>query len=148
MAYCETHEFFDEISALLKQLSGGITLSSDQSKKLKKLLDRWDSIICPSEGCTQAKCRYAKPIDWVEYHGFTCLFNLIEHLDQRKKLIVFLSRTVLTHWPLRGPEGRAITIRDLVPLSSISKGSLTVRNGLGVRIRRSQSGRLVLLNRD
>lgn len=86
MAYCETHEFFDEISALLKQLSDGITLSSDQSMKLKKLLDRWDSIICPSEGCTPAKCRYAKPTDWVEYHGFTCLFYLIEHLDQRKTI--------------------------------------------------------------
>jgi hypothetical protein len=86
MTYCETYEFFDEISALLKQLSDGMPLSSDQSKKLKKLLDRWDSIICPNEGCTQAKCPYAKPIDWVEYHGFTCLFDLIEHLDQRKKI--------------------------------------------------------------
>lgn len=86
MAYCDTHDFFDELTAILKQLSDNIPLSLTQSKTLKELLDRWDATTCPSEGCSAVKCPYAMPIDWVEFHKFTCLYDLIQHLDQSKKI--------------------------------------------------------------
>ena len=79
---CETAEFFDLISDLLRSIAYSGPLDVSGSNQLKHLLDRWDSIECPAGGCHAGNCSYAKPIDWVEFRGYTCLFDLIQDLDQ------------------------------------------------------------------
>jgi len=86
MPYCEAAEFFNEINDLLKRLSDGESLSRKQAQDLNSLLDRWDEVECPETGCIPDHCQYAKPLDWVEYHGYDCLYSLIYHLDQTKPI--------------------------------------------------------------
>src|ERR1700722_11991272 len=86
MAYCETHEFFDEVSMLIKLISDSVSLSVGQKVRLKELLDNWDSIECPDARCRPEACPYARPIDWVEHHRYPTLFDLIEALDQSRPI--------------------------------------------------------------
>jgi hypothetical protein len=86
MSYCETYDFYEEIHALLKDISDGVDPSPDKERGLTVLLDRWDAISCPDTGCGPGSCPYARPIDWVEYHGYPTLYDLISGLDQSRSI--------------------------------------------------------------
>ena len=86
MNYCETILFFQEIHDLLKLISDKKFMSLKEKLRIKELLDLWDEIECPESGCIPENCPYAMPIDWVEFHGYLNLHDLIEHLDQTKKI--------------------------------------------------------------
>lgn len=79
---CETAEFFEPMSDLLRSIAYYGPLDKQRWHLLKTLLDRWDSIDCPEGGCNAGICSYAKATDWVECQGYSCLFDLIQDLDQ------------------------------------------------------------------
>jgi hypothetical protein len=76
---CEAEALFDEIVKYLQTLSDGIRLSSLEDKKLRSLLDQyWHGVECPEgKTCLPNNCLFAKPIPWVEYHGYTSLGDLL-----------------------------------------------------------------------
>lgn len=105
MTYCATNNFYDEICALIKKLSDRSSLTKDENQRLVELLDEWDDTECPETGCHANFCPFAKPIDWVEFHGYTCLFALIEQLDRSKKITDIPQSSGIdplkAHWALR-----------------------------------------------
>jgi len=84
MVVCETESFYDEIKSLIQELGDNIITDSRKSE-LIALLNRWDSIECPS-ACRPNVCLFGNPEDWISYYGYHNLFDLIESLEQDKTL--------------------------------------------------------------
>lgn len=83
---CETAGFYDEIRKLLENIAYERPIDQFGAAKLKLLLDRWDTIDCPEGGCRAEMCEFARPLNWVEFHGYQSLYELIEDLDQNKPI--------------------------------------------------------------
>jgi hypothetical protein len=75
---CDAERIFQPLHDLLKKLSDSeLTAKNDKNELVNLLNEYWD-IECPEDNaCTANTCSFAKPIDWVEYHGYTCLADLI-----------------------------------------------------------------------
>jgi len=104
MKFNDVIDFFEEIHNLLLLKSDQKHLSKTQETRLAKLIDWWNNFECPEGRCTATECPYAKPIDWVEFHGYTDLHDLISHLDATKAITEIPSRKTID--PLKAPWAR------------------------------------------
>jgi hypothetical protein len=86
MAYCETSYIYERLRELLLAISDGRKLNKLERSHLKQLLDEWDDILCPEQGCNPQLCPFGMPEAWVEFHGWPNLHALIEQLDQSKSI--------------------------------------------------------------
>jgi len=79
---CDSEGLFQPIYDFMKKLSDGELESEKDKKGLIKLLNQYWDIECPENNkCAPGTCSFAKPIDWIEYHGYTCLRDLIAHYE-------------------------------------------------------------------
>ncbi len=105
MPYSGTHDFYDGIIILLKKVSDRIPLNRAEQKALKGLLDRWHSTVCPEAGCRPERCPFARPLDWVEYHGHARFCDLINSLDTSEPITSLPERRSIdplsASWALR-----------------------------------------------
>lgn len=102
---CDAAEFYDRLVPLLQKLSDGKKPKAQERVRLKKLLDKWDSIECPGGGCTPDLCPYARSPDWVTYHGYPTLYDLINYLDQSRPINEIIQLKAIdmlnAHWARR-----------------------------------------------
>jgi len=103
---CDAETMFQLIHDLLKKLSDNELKSKKDKSALVKLLNEYWDIECPEDNnCMANTCSFAKPIDWVEYHGYTCLRNLIGRYDYEEHGVTKLkNRTTID--PLDAPWAR------------------------------------------
>lgn len=84
--YSETFLFYDDIHDILKDISYKTPIADDKKAVLKRLIGRWYEIECPHDACTPVLCPYLKQIDWVLYHGYKNMHELITCLDVNKEI--------------------------------------------------------------
>jgi len=105
---CGAEALFDEIEKYLQKLSDGVRLSKSEDKKLRSILDQYWGIECPEgKTCLPNTCLFAKPITWVEYHGYTSLGELLCYFEYEDIEVLKLKNrgsidTLDAHWARRG----------------------------------------------
>lgn len=80
---CKAEQLFPRFEKLLKKLSDGVKLTARENTSLLKLLHKYWGIECPLGGkdCLPNRCSFANPIDWIEYHGYTSMTELLNHFE-------------------------------------------------------------------
>ena len=80
---CEAERLFPEIEKLIKKLSDGNTLGELDDNRLRELLNKYLSIECPFDGaqCLPNSCSYANPEEWIEYHRYTSMGDLLSDFE-------------------------------------------------------------------
>ena len=77
---CKAENYFPNIERLIRQLSDGKALGEDDDNMLRRLLREYWNAECPFE-CVPNRCLYANPITWIEYHGYTCMADLLSNFE-------------------------------------------------------------------
>ena len=103
---CEAEKLFPQIEILIKRLSDGESLSKREDKSLRKLIDEYWEIECPEKQCAPNSCPFAKPDDWIEFHGYKTLADLLWYFEYEgiKKLQLKNKGSIDTldaHWAKR-----------------------------------------------
>jgi len=104
---CNAEVIFTDLHDLFKKISDEKLKSIKDKEKLIKLLDQYWEIECPEDNqWTPRTCLYAKPINWIEFHGYTCMADLIKRYDYEENGIIDLKNhktidPLKAHWACR-----------------------------------------------
>ena len=78
---CEAELLFDSIERLLKKYIHEENIDKDEIKELANLLERYMEIECPKGmQCVASACSFGRAVEWVTFHGYTNLGELIDKL--------------------------------------------------------------------
>ena len=102
---CEAERYFSSLEKLIKKLSDKTTLQDDDDRKLRNLLDNYWNVECPFD-CVPNRCSYADPKTWIEYHGYTCMADLLLHFEYEELGVLELKDkksidALAAHWGRR-----------------------------------------------
>ena len=77
-AICPVDHQSEEMERLLLKLSDKEALSTEQDLRLRELLELWwdEDNVCPAT-CDAKFCAFMRPKDWVAFHGYPHLYDLI-----------------------------------------------------------------------
>ena len=82
---CEAEAIFDSVHDILKRgwERTPTHYSDEEIKNLIVAVKRWHTIECPNNGrnCVPGRCRFADPLDWLEYNGYKNLLELMNDLE-------------------------------------------------------------------
>ena len=77
---CGAEHLHAEVASLMEDLYEHERLSKADTARLKKALDEYWMIECDHE-CRMPFCKFQRPVDWIEYKGYTSLADLLNNFE-------------------------------------------------------------------
>ena len=82
---CGAEHIYAEIASLMEELYEHKRLAKGNTARLRKALNEYWMIECDHD-CRTPFCKFKKPIDWIEYMGYTSLADLLKKFEYESRI--------------------------------------------------------------
>lgn len=82
---CGAENIYAEIESLMRELYENRRLAKGNTARLREALDQYWDTECEFD-CCMPYCKFKRPSDWIEYMGYTSLYDLLDQFEYRPRI--------------------------------------------------------------